>query len=258
MLQPGDPAPPGKTYIAASYIKWVEAAGARVIPIMCDMTPDQLKDRFEVINGLLIPGGGATLRPGHPFYDAARLLLRLAIEANDKGDYFPVWGTCLGLETLAIIISGNSSVLSDMEAEDAAAPLFYTDEARDSKLLQALPSHVVDHLQDQPLAMENHGHGDCHFYPQYPVYATQWHPEKNAYEWPTFLHIPHSPDAIEVTQEVANFFISEARRNAHAAVDVLEEEELLIYNWKPEYTGRHMSGREEEGDFMQSELAVVS
>jgi hypothetical protein len=53
---------------------------------------------------------------------------------------------------------------------------------------------------------------------QYPVYATQWHPEKNAFEWPTFLHIPHSPDAIEVSQEVANFFISEARRNTHAAV----------------------------------------
>lgn len=35
--------------------------------------------------------------------------------------------------------------------------------------------------------------------------------------------------------------------------DALEEEQLLIYNWKPEYTGRHMSGKEEEGDFMQSE-----
>jgi len=46
--------------------------------------------RFDVINGLLIPGGGATLKPGHPFYDAAHLLLRLAIQANDKGDYFPV------------------------------------------------------------------------------------------------------------------------------------------------------------------------
>lgn len=32
------------------------------------------------------------------------------------------------------------------------------------------------------------------------------------------MHIPHSPDAIEVTQEVANYFVSEARKNAHAAV----------------------------------------
>jgi gamma-glutamyl hydrolase len=53
---------------------------------------------------------------------------------------------------------------------------------------------------------------------QYPITATQWHPEKNAFEWVTYLHIPHSPDAIEVTQEVANFFVSEARKNTHAAV----------------------------------------
>lgn len=111
--------------------------------------------------------------------------------------------------------------------------------------------------------------------PQYPITATQWHPEKNAFEWPSFLHIPHSPDAVEVGQEVANFFVGEARRNAHAAVrynaahqpisssphplplhlptttpskhihtqrDELEEQDLLIYNWAPQYTGRQTRG----------------
>jgi hypothetical protein len=33
--------------------------------------------------------------------------------------------------------------------------------------------------------------------------------------------------------------------------DKLEEEDLLIYNWKPLYTGRHESG-EEEQDFQQT------
>lgn len=33
--------------------------------------------------------------------------------------------------------------------------------------------------------------------------------------------------------------------------DKNEEEDLLIYNWKPEYTGRHESG-EEEQDFQQT------
>jgi len=28
--------------------------------------------------------------------------MNLAIEANDKGDYFPVWGTCLGFELLLL------------------------------------------------------------------------------------------------------------------------------------------------------------
>jgi gamma-glutamyl hydrolase len=50
------------------------------------------------------------------------------------------------------------------------------------------------------------------------VYATQWHPEKNAFEWASFLRIPHSPEGIEVTQEMANFFVSEARKSKHALV----------------------------------------
>eukprot|EP00882_Tetradesmus_deserticola_P012072 GHRQ01012787.1.p1 GENE.GHRQ01012787.1~~GHRQ01012787.1.p1 ORF type:complete len:335 (+),score=143.27 GHRQ01012787.1:127-1131(+) len=251
LTQPGEPAPDGHSYIAASYIKWIEAAGARVIPIMYDMTEQELQDRFKAINGLLLPGGGADLRPGHAFYDTAARLVQLAIEANDKGDYFPVHGTCLGLEALSLIISGNSSILSDMDAEDFPAPLLYTQDADSSPFLKSLPPHITTNLQNQPLAMENHMHGvlmTSYEEPQnkrlkdffkvlslslardglpyistmearrYPITATQWHPEKNAFEWVTSLHIPHSTDAIEVTQEVANFFVSEARKNTHAAV----------------------------------------
>ena len=32
--------------------------------------------------------------------------------------------------------------------------------------------------------------------PAYPVLATQWHPEKNAFEWGHSLHIPHHPGAL--------------------------------------------------------------
>ena len=35
----------------------------------------------------------------------------------------------------------------------------------------------------------------------YPFTATQWHPEKNAFEWGDKLHIPHSRGAVEVTHE---------------------------------------------------------
>ena len=46
---------------------------------------------------------------------------------------------------------------------------------------------------------------------QYPVTATQWHPEKNAFEWARDLDIPHDKGAIAVTQAVANFLIDEVR-----------------------------------------------
>ncbi|KAG2439450.1 hypothetical protein HXX76_004805 [Chlamydomonas incerta] len=284
LSQPGDPAPAGQSYIAASYVKWLESAGARVVPIFYDMTPQQVQERFDVINGLLLPGGGATLAPGHRFYDTARQLVDLAVAANDNGDYFPVHGTCLGMETLSVVLSANYTILSPFDAEDAPAPLLYTADAKDSHLLRSLPPDVVDSLQNKPIAMENHGMGLSmtalvenpelgKFFKvlslsldksgaayistlegrKYPFTATQWHPEKNAYEWTPHLHIPHTTEAIRMSQEVANFFASEARRNLHKAKNILEEDDVLIYNWKPEFTGRHAYIGEEK-DFEQAYL----
>lgn len=65
------------------------------------------------MNAMLIPGGGADLYPGHPFYDTATLLVDLAMEANDRGDFFPVHGTCLGMEVLASVISKNYTILEE-------------------------------------------------------------------------------------------------------------------------------------------------
>lgn len=67
-----------------------------------------------------------------------------------------VHGTCLGMETLSVILSGNYSILSPYAAEDAPAPLMYTDSAAASHLLKSLPPDVVDSLQNRPIAMENH------------------------------------------------------------------------------------------------------
>ena len=76
---------------------------------MCN--PAVLLCRFELVNGFLIPGGAAPLRPGHTFFDTASEVVRLADAANAKGDAFPILGICLGFETLAIIASGNTSIM---------------------------------------------------------------------------------------------------------------------------------------------------
>ena len=68
--------------------------------------------RFNIVNGFLIPGGSAPLRPGHSFFDTAAEVVRLAKLANEHGDVFPILGICLGFEALAIITSGNTSIMS--------------------------------------------------------------------------------------------------------------------------------------------------
>ncbi|CAI5973022.1 unnamed protein product [Closterium sp. NIES-64] len=92
------------SYIAASYAKWVESAGARPVPLLYDEPVEVLRQKFDMINGLLIPGGGTDLVPG-PFMSTVQLLLQWAKEANDRGDYFPVQATCMGFEAMAIVIS---------------------------------------------------------------------------------------------------------------------------------------------------------
>ena len=43
----------------------------------------------------------------------------------------------------------------------------------------------------------------------YPIYGTQWHPEKNVFEWTTKEGINHSEHAVMIAQTAANFFVSE-------------------------------------------------
>ena len=51
-----------------------------------------------------------------------------------------------------------------------------------------------------------------------------------------------------MTQEVANFFVSEARRNMHQASSINEEDDSLIYNWMPHFTGKSVKQVHLPGD----------
>ena len=73
-----------------SHMAPAQAAGARAVPILCDAPAHEVERIFKAVNGLLIPGGGQNLSPGHPFYDTAAELFRMTLAANDAGDYMPV------------------------------------------------------------------------------------------------------------------------------------------------------------------------
>lgn len=52
---------------------------------------------------------------------------------------------------------------------------------------------------------------------QYPVSATQWHPEKNAFEWNRRTHIPHEPGAVRSFMQPASCSLMSACPSARAA-----------------------------------------
>jgi len=70
-----------------------------------------------------------------------------------------------------------------------------------------------------------------------PFFAVQWHPEKNVFELGKttdgrpYEAIVHSPEAIAVTQYLANFFVSAARKNEHKFSDPADEAAAIIWNY---------------------------
>ncbi|EMP25394.1 Gamma-glutamyl hydrolase [Chelonia mydas] len=52
----------GSSYIAASYVKFLESAGARVVPIRLNRSEEEYDKIFQSINGVLFPGGGVDLK----------------------------------------------------------------------------------------------------------------------------------------------------------------------------------------------------
>ncbi|XP_048042389.1 gamma-glutamyl hydrolase-like [Megalobrama amblycephala] len=258
------PQPHRNSLIAASYVKFLESAGARVVPLMINKTDDEYTRLFKSINGVLFPGGGVSLKSSG-YSKAAAVFYRLALEANSNGDYFPVWGTCLGFELLTLLTSGEL-LLSHTNTSGVALPLNFTADVRDSRLFKDFPEDLMESLASDPLTENSHQwsvttekftkneklknfyrvlstntDGQNEFVStveayDFPIYATQWHPEKNAFEW-TRPYIPHTPSAVKTTFYTASFFVNEARKSFHSFASVEEEKKALIYNYKPEYTG---------------------
>lgn len=93
----------GPSYVAASYVKFIEASGSKAIPVPAFATEEEYRRVFDSLDGLILPGGEAAIdRANAAYYRATKLLLDWAKEANDAGRYFPVVGICLGFEAMLI------------------------------------------------------------------------------------------------------------------------------------------------------------
>lgn len=56
-----DDFPNKSTLLSASYVKFIESAGARVVPIHVGKNAEYYEMMFNKTNGLLLPGGNVTI-----------------------------------------------------------------------------------------------------------------------------------------------------------------------------------------------------
>lgn len=99
------------TYIAASYVKWLEDGGARSIPIPFDASPSLVEDILGQVDGVLFPGGASPLPPSAiKIWELLHSGKYYYPEKEDAPfDRIPLWGTCLGMEFIVELAADTES-----------------------------------------------------------------------------------------------------------------------------------------------------
>jgi len=218
------------------YQNWVEQFGASTI-----ILPESgdVETVFRSMDAMLLPGGGTVPSPAF-----VNQLIQRAIHAHHEGEYFPVWGTCLGFQFIVETIAGNSSLqLNAFDSEDQAGNLVFTDQSP-GRLFGSANESLRQWFAEDNVIYENHHDGitPTHFaqYPELasmfdilstgvdkknvtyvstmeaksmPIYGIQFHPEKVRYASHDGTNVPSTPKAVAASDYLASFFVSEARKH---------------------------------------------
>ena len=269
--------PTKRSYFPSSYVKFVEAGGAQVVPIPFTLQRDNATAFLELlnnVNGFLFTGGGADFAfPNNTlteFAAAAQTIFQHVSSAwNDHSETVPLWGTCLGFELISFLASGPvfpSPVTSGFDSENLTVPLAPTAAATSSSRVWSafMNANVSDILTTQPVTFNAHQSGvtptnfaafknlsstftvlstntDRKGVPfvstmegqnGLPIFASQWHPEKVAYEWDV-PSINHSSDSVAANAVPPRILGTYARMNARTFPSSDALRNALIYNFQP-------------------------
>ena len=237
------------SFITDHYVKFLEAAGARVVPVVYDQSRESLDALQSKLNGILFTGGGLTLAEDSTYYQAAKRIYENAKRYTDSGNPFTLWGTCMGFQLLHILGSGsNHSVLLEHAYDSyyVSLPLTLTPAAKKSFLFDVdeIPAKLFNAFQTENITLNLHHDGvDPAAYEEnpelgsaftilstnvdlkgkpfvstfeakkYPFYGAQWHPERPMFTWHPSENVIHNDRTIEAGLWMARRIVESARRS---------------------------------------------
>lgn len=231
-------------FIQMSYERWVTASGGIAVPIPPDLSKPQVQELISGLNGFLFTGG-----PGKPtdfgeYLSTATMIYEHVMKSAGKGEWVPLWGTCLGFQAIAAVVAGGKDILDRFEGVgNVALPLEWAGMVRkESRLFGVEHARFeVAELFERSTTNNRHIFGispatfDEMIKPSgfraissnvdkkgetfistmehmgAPIYAVQWHPEASLFNDNAWIE--RLPEDIEAAQWVGRFFISEARKN---------------------------------------------
>jgi gamma-glutamyl hydrolase len=264
----------GAQFFPASYVKFLESGGARVVPIRYDAPAAATRDLLRQINGALFTGGAAAFFEADgvtltQYAATASIVFNESEAAAAAGESWPLWGTCLGHQLISVLGAGaDGSVLTGgFDAENLTLAVDWTGAAPASRLWGPAPD-VRARLAGGRIAMNAHSFGvtPANFASNkrlsarftvlatqtdrkgqvftaaqehqggVPIFSTQWHPEKSMFEWPvpSTEFIAHNLSAVLAAHWPAASFVSFAT-SSRKFDSPAAEYNALIYNYSPVY-----------------------
>jgi gamma-glutamyl hydrolase len=193
-------------------------------------------------------------------------ILRHVVRENGRGRFYPLWGTCLGFERLLQLLAEDeeATIVEEFDAENYPINLGFTGPAWHSRLFRSMSDELFTEIASPlgRLAFNNHGLGvhpdafqnstllsqhlsvlsvdlDRNGKPfvstvegkAWPLYATQWHPEKAPWEWNPAWRIERNDLAIQLSNYFGRYFVSECKRNKNRFESLEAEDRMLLHNW---------------------------
>jgi len=142
-------------YMETATHTWLTAAGIELVPILSTCTGAEAAAYFQYIHGLYLHPGfaGGTVSPA-----VIRLMNTFMAMAEKETDYFPVWGTCFGMQQMMTYIGGLSG-LNSFDSKDYYKRVHGSVSLSNinvSRLLKAAPAKFI---HDHYLPWFNHEEG---------------------------------------------------------------------------------------------------
>mmetsp|Transcript_1235 Transcript_1235/g.1270 ORF Transcript_1235/g.1270 Transcript_1235/m.1270 type:complete len:234 (+) Transcript_1235:274-975(+) len=213
-------------------------------------------EALDHLNGLFYTGGPD--QPGD-YNNFAEEIFNYVLKKNDEGQYFPIWGTCLGFEDLAFFIGGDD-ILTEHVLEGVYTNVRFTEDPATTKMFGELGDEAYVYednslfyqAHEWAVSIEDFDEKLSYFYTatsvsvddageefiqtmegkDYPVFATLFHAEKTQFAfWPD-APINHSRTYVEKNRYFADFFVGEARKNLNTFGSFEEEQAWQIENYE--------------------------
>lgn len=107
---------------------------------------------------ILLPGGGLWFNSTEGYSEAGGYIYDIAKELNNKGDYFPIWGTCLGFELLVYLSANNTELRADCRSNNQNLALEFEPNYRESRMFTSASDEIVKILASEGVTPNFHNY----------------------------------------------------------------------------------------------------